>query len=161
VLISSRVFAQESFNIDFTTSMASPDANFYEITTNANEYFIRNPDVSEGGAYSTFKRWEWFWYNRVHEFEGNPGSFIPAYDAIQVLTADPICDNNNNSNWNLLGPIQNLPEGSGLQPVNIGRIMALAVDPNNHNIVYVGSNSSGLWKTPLSFRTLIKAKAQE
>ena len=90
MFIFSGIYAQESSNMDFSKSMASPDANFYEIVETANSYFTQNPDETEGGAYANFRRWEWFWENRVNEFEGNHGSFIPAYNAIMALSADPL-----------------------------------------------------------------------
>lgn len=43
------------------------------------------------------------------------------------------------SNWQFLGPIN-------LTSQNLGIIVSLAFDPTN-NIIYAGTNASGLWKT--------------
>ncbi len=42
-----------------------------------------------------------------------------------------------NGNWIPIGPDQNIG----------GRILSIAIDPNNSNIIFIGSASGGIWKT--------------
>ena len=140
------VNSQESSNMNFTQMANSPEANFYDIVSVAEDYFLEHSDDSEGGAYANFKRWEWFWSTRVQDYEGNHGSFIPAYNALLEQFAEPVCTTNiNNTTWNLLGPNENLPSNSSWP--NIGRIVAVTIHPTDHSIMYVASSTSGVGDT--------------
>src|SRR5947208_1469003 len=53
----------------------------------------------------------------------------------------------NNVSWTPLGPA---PINSGTAPGTLtssGRVTAIAADPTNANIIYVGAASGGVWKT--------------
>src|SRR6266567_325762 len=54
--------------------------------------------------------------------------------------------------WTLIGPrptnvvAENGPGGNG-SPYSAGRVAALAVDPRNANVAYMGASGGGVWKT--------------
>ena len=49
----------------FTLQTYSQSANYYDIVSEANNYYSANPDPDEEGGENQFRRWEWFWQNRV------------------------------------------------------------------------------------------------
>src|SRR5581483_9650858 len=48
------------------------------------------------------------------------------------------------ANWTLIGP---RPTGAGSVSVTSGRVTAIAIDPRNSNVVYIGAAEGGVWKT--------------
>lgn len=70
------------------------------------------------------------------------GKFTHYFDALSTITTSPVCNTSSQypANWFLLGPIQ-------LPRQEMGRIEAVAMDPNNSSVVYAGAPNSGLWKT--------------
>lgn len=59
------------------------------------------------------------------------------------------------SNWVQLGPTA-IPNGQtygGARVLVTGRVNAIAVDPSNHQIIYIGAARGGIWKTTDGGRT--------
>ena len=101
------------------------------------------------------KRQEWFYQQRAY-----PLGYIPAGARLQALkeldkmleaegrfskqsavAATPVSP----TQWTLIGPQPtNTPYG---YPITSGRVTALAVDPRNANVVYLGAAEGGVWKT--------------
>jgi uncharacterized protein (TIGR03437 family) len=54
-----------------------------------------------------------------------------------ALTTDP-------ANWSLIGP---RPTDAGSSNVTSGRVNAIAIDPRNSDVVYIGAAEGGVWKT--------------
>ena len=48
------------------------------------------------------------------------------------------------ANWTLIGP---RPTDSGSNYVTAGRVNAIAIDPRDNNVVYMGAAEGGVWKT--------------
>jgi uncharacterized protein (TIGR03437 family) len=48
------------------------------------------------------------------------------------------------ANWTLIGP---RPTGGGTSSITSGRINAIAIDPRDNNVVYIGAAEGGVWKT--------------
>ncbi len=46
--------------------------------------------------------------------------------------------------WTLIGP---RPTGAGSISVTSGRVTAIAIDPRNSNVLYIGAAEGGVWKT--------------
>lgn len=138
------IFGQnEGFNLRY--AMQASNANFNNITQIADNYFAANPDNSEGGGYAQYNRWKLFWESRVSKPNESIGSFEYAKSALDLLLTNPICPSSIFSpTWTSLGPKTNMPPSS---TPNVGRIISVASDPTNANIVYAGSEVGGLWKT--------------
>lgn len=128
--------------------MQDPNANFFE-TQRAFEKYWQNRERQRGDGWMVFKRWEWFWSQRIDE-QGN----LPAPDAtLDAYTAWEIANNQNmqgteslNGNWVEVGPRFKPQNGTG-QPNGNGRLNYIAFHPTDTNTMYVGSPSGGFWKT--------------
>ncbi|MDO9184772.1 MAG: hypothetical protein Q7W13_02090 [Bacteroidia bacterium] len=134
---------------DLDEEMAMPNASFYDIQSRVRAYFLANPDSTEvDGLSAKFNRWEWFWQGRVDDpiTKSKSGGFNAAYKALAEFIQQPICNTPSSitSNWTALGPFKQ-PNPSTDQ--NMGIIWTLYVDPFNHNNIFAGSNTSGLFKT--------------
>jgi len=123
--------------------MADPSINFYQVQRAFNLYY-ENKDMNKIKGWKPFKRWEY----RMLEGRIFPDGtrrpedhVIKAYE--KYLAAHPGA-RSVSGNWTNLGPFI-LPEGKGYK--GLGRLNALAFDPVDPDIVWVGSPSGGLWKT--------------
>ncbi len=112
------------------------------------------PEDFEQSDHGSFQqqRDDWFYGQRAY-----PRTQIPAGARLRALkqmdkmlaseaAARAKSGSRNNlptGNWQVLGP-QPL---NGFWGVNAGRVTALAVDPTNSNIVYLGAALGGIWKT--------------
>uniref|UniRef100_Q022A7 Glycosyl hydrolase n=1 Tax=Solibacter usitatus (strain Ellin6076) TaxID=234267 RepID=Q022A7_SOLUE len=107
------------------------------------------------------ERQEWFYSQRAY-----PGISIPAgarLNAIRQvqridaaararrLAAAPAAAaglspaiTNDSAKWTLIGP---QPTGAGTTSVTSGRVNAIAIDPRDNNVVYIGAAEGGVWKT--------------
>ena len=116
---------------------------FDEITTAFHNYW-KDKDINvKGNGYKPFMRWENYWKHFV-----KPDGYLPTAKELwatwqqKSASAGPV---NPTSDWNLLGPVISGEIGLG-QP-GIGRVNAIAVDPNNDQIWYAGAPSGGFWKS--------------
>ncbi len=131
---------------------ASPqrEKTFFEIQKEFNDYWapyhVKNGYYTENGVqkkapgWKQFKRWEYYWANRVN----------PTTGAFPKVTAADIYSNlskqrnsrSANGNWTSLGPSSSPGGYEG-----IGRINCVGFRPGDNNTYYAGSPSGGLWKT--------------
>jgi hypothetical protein len=128
---------------------------FEEITTAFHKYWEDKEELrkEKGSGYKPFMRWQNYWSHFV-----KPDGTLPTgadlwgtWERFQNSqnTANPTSD------WTIVGPVINGEIGTGLP--GIGRINAIAVDPNNENIWYAGAPAGGIWKSidgGLSWTTL-------
>ncbi|OWY25325.1 hypothetical protein BVG80_03095 [Sphingobacteriales bacterium TSM_CSM] len=128
---------QEAANL--LSLMSSADTSFYAIS-NMSEIYIQNNLEDEHFA-KHFARWHHFWSNRV----GADGNIWAAKEAMQDWSNEPICAEN--GNWH--------PLTAQLCP-NIqarGIVVSVYAPPcntpncNMPQVIYAGTNCSGLWKT--------------
>ena len=125
--------------------MEDKNANFYEIQQAFNEHWDGKP-YEKGKGWKQFKRWEYFMEPRVYPSGriNNPGIVYEEHMKFQnKYGAQKEKFNDKTSNWTPIGPT-NFIDNSYLR---IGRINAITVDPNNSNIIYVGSPAGGCWKS--------------
>jgi uncharacterized protein (TIGR03437 family) len=75
----------------------------------------------------------------IEELGTIPAPSRPAFQATntRAATTDP-------ANWSLIGP---QPTGAGTNYVTAGRVNAIAVDPRNNDVVYIGAAEGGVWRT--------------
>ncbi|MEX2597938.1 MAG: PKD domain-containing protein [Salibacteraceae bacterium] len=128
--------------------MQDPDANFFE-TQRAFEKYWENRERSRGDGYKVFKRWEWFWGQRINE-DGSfpePDQTIKTYQTWRTANSQsqPL-SRSLTGDWVEIGPRPKPVNGTG-QPNGNGRLNAIAFHPNDTNTIYVGSPSGGFWKT--------------
>lgn len=78
--------------------------------------------------------YDWFEMQRAYPFDEIP--YAERLQSLEYVKNNMSKDKSINSNWTLAGPI------------NIeGRITTIAIDPNNPQIVYIGSANGGVWKS--------------
>jgi len=95
-------------------------------------------DISEGGSFKQFKRWEMFWGPRLTYHNNFDTAFVKYKSFIKNFDWPDPEQQAINSSWEELGPMEN---GKG----GVGRIDAIAFHPSDSNIMYVGCPSGGVW----------------
>lgn len=124
--------------------------SFQNDVNDFNEYWNTHDKDKKGSGYKPFKRWECFYENQL-----NPdGTIITPQQLWEAWNQKKVAKqakNNNDimalppSNWQPVGPFSHTNTGSWSS--GQGRTSAIAVDPNNTNILYVGSPAGGIWKS--------------
>ncbi|MFQ5636748.1 MAG: WD40/YVTN/BNR-like repeat-containing protein, partial [bacterium] len=111
-----------------------------EILNQYDEYFSSRTDEqnsARGSGFKPFKRWEWFVTPRA--FPGaslNTGARWNAFqDILAVRAQNP--QPTLGADWTSIGP-SNIA----------GRMLDIALDPNDPDIIWAGSASGGIWKSP-------------
>jgi uncharacterized protein (TIGR03437 family) len=90
------------------------------------------------------QRERWFYEQRRFPLGHIPtGARASAIEEIK-RRAKPRDVATNLSNWTLIGP---QPTGQGSNYPTAGRVNAIAIDPRNNNVVYIGAAEGGVWKT--------------
>ncbi|NQZ42887.1 MAG: thrombospondin type 3 repeat-containing protein [Flavobacteriaceae bacterium] len=122
---------------------AKPTYTFKEITDAFDAYWVDKDKDAKGSGYKPFMRWRNYWKHLV-KADGTLPTAREAWDSWQDFqnSAGPV---NPTSNWTIVGPVISNESGSG-NP-GIGRINAIAVDPNNADVWYAGAPAGGLWKS--------------
>ncbi len=145
-----------TFNLSYGQQQVLPSVpqsetnSFNEISNEYNQYFEEmkelNPNIEnplKGQGFKPFKRWEYFWSSRV-DANGNMPSRIEVRESYNNFKSTYLYSKENKiqaaDDWKPLGPYN--WTGTGL-----GRINAIAVNPSNTNIIYVGAATGGIWKS--------------
>lgn len=116
--------------------------NFYQIQADFNRHWA-GKKPGKGSGWKVFKRWEWFWEQRI-----NPDGTFPDADANAnawqaYLDSHPLAAQRGAApQWKSLGP--NYSDG-GYR--GTGRVNCVAVDPRNASIMWAGTPGGGLWKS--------------
>jgi hypothetical protein len=149
-----------SFGQDWVTKMHDPNVNFFEVQNSFNKYAAKkdrevererkraskrkgeplSEEESEIPGYFQYKRWEHFMTPRV---SSTGERFDPATAYREMERYNQQHGVFNSGNWTILGPVSAVPSNGG----NAGRLNCVRFDPNNNNIIYVGSPAGGLWKS--------------
>ncbi len=111
------------------------------------EAYYADPSHTEQRDYKKFLRWKFFAENRL-DANGNIANISKfTYDAFlnQKKTLDK--NKQNTSIWAKIGDNNAWENVTNELPLQRGRVDCVAVDPANHNIVYAGANTGGVWKT--------------
>lgn len=121
--------------------MSDPDASFEA----ARESFYAefgDEQGPKGSGWKQFKRWEWFKEQRLDERGEMPNQRL-IYEEVKRAQLQQQY-RGANGNWQLLGPIEEAQNGSG---VSIGRLSAICFHPTDTNQMWAGAPSGGLWKS--------------
>ncbi len=118
---------------------------FDEITNAFDDYWIGKDKDAKGSGYKPFMRWRNYWQHFVKD-DGT----LPTANELWTTwenfknAAGPV---NPTSNWTPLGPVVSGEINNGFALPGIGRVNAIAVDPNDENTWYAGAPAGGIWKT--------------
>ncbi|MBI5215150.1 MAG: choice-of-anchor D domain-containing protein [Ignavibacteriae bacterium] len=117
------------------------ERNLYSLQQAFNQYWEGKDTKAKGKGWKQFKRWEWFWQQRVDENGDLPASDI-LYQRMKEYSAQYSSQDVNAAGWTLIGPSVVPSSGGGA-----GRVNCVAVNPSNTNMIFAGSASGGLWKS--------------
>ena len=105
-----------------------------------NGYYYKDGEMHKANGYKLYKRWEWFWGQRVDPTTGDFPK-ITAAEIREMIKEQP-GSKDDDSDWSSLGP-----NSSGGGYSGVGRINCIGFRPGDNDTFYVGSPSGGLWKT--------------
>jgi photosystem II stability/assembly factor-like uncharacterized protein len=105
-----------------------------------NGYYTENGELMKAPGWKQFKRWEYYWENRVNP---STGAFPKTTAADEYLKIQSQRNTRSSAgSWTSMGPSSSPGGYEGL-----GRINCVAFRPGDDNTYYAGSPSGGLWKT--------------
>ncbi len=110
------------------------------IFSNEENYWRSIDKFAKGSGYKPYNRFKYFWKDYARSGDDPAETFWQAY-VHNSLAGRPSSDD---SNWSLVGDTKYTLTGG---TEGKGRINVIAVDPNNHDIIYIGAPAGGLWKT--------------
>ena len=118
--------------------------SIYEISEAFNAYWKDRDKDAKGSGFKPYKRWENYWMHFVDErgYLPSPKQLWQTWENKQKRIGMAV---NPTSAWTTIGPTDT-GTFSGRLPGQ-GRINAVAVDPNNANIWYIGAPAGGIWKS--------------
>lgn len=106
-----------------------------------NGYFFENGEKQKAPGWKQFKRWEYFWVNRVDQKTGE----FPKVELTKIYQEYVLDKQNGRSesgDWVSLGP-NSSPGGYA----GIGRINCVQFHPTNANTFWIGAPAGGIWVT--------------
>jgi PKD repeat protein/photosystem II stability/assembly factor-like uncharacterized protein len=134
---------------EYIRLMNNQSSNFYDIQKSFNNYWIGRTQ-EKGNGWKQFKRWESFMEPRVYPSGKliNPDQSWREYNKfLEIYEKSNTQSNLKSANWTPLGPSSLDSTENLLMNPGLGRINAIAVNPNDSNIIYVGSPAGGCWKS--------------
>lgn len=100
--------------------------------------------VERSHGYKPFKRWEWFWSERIKNSDTIPRPSINWEEWVKYVKAHPATAQRTTSdaNWAFQGPSTTNGGYAG-----IGRINCIGFHPTIPTTFWIGTGAGGLWKT--------------
>ncbi len=150
ILFTANVSSQSSNDEFYFTKVLRTTRNFFEIEEKV-EQFYADKDKGKGSGYTQWKRWQHFYKKRLM-----PDGTIPNLGAIEMkeLQKTQLIKKKSQfssksqtvRNWTNIGLDSYVRFGAGYNG-GIGRVNCIVVDPDNPNIIYVGTPAGGLWRS--------------
>lgn len=104
-------------------------------------YYQVNGETTKAGGWKQFKRWEWYWENRVDPVTGAfPNT--SAYEEYQKIKNSIDGQRSPSGQWTSMGPSTSPGGYAGL-----GRLNCIGFHPTDNNTMYVGAAAGGIWKS--------------
>jgi len=142
----------QSLNDDFYfTKVLRTTNNFQEIENQVENYYS-DRDTGKGSGYKQWKRWQHFYKNRLMKDGTVPN--LGAVEMQEVKKSELFQKKKNayaknaqtTGNWTNIDLDRYQRFGRGYNG-GLGRINCIAVDPDNEDIIYVGTPAGGLWRS--------------
>lgn len=121
------------------------DASFWEIQKSMNDDFDSKPTAEKRG-WKQFKRWEYFWEQRLYPNSDFPNSVQIYKDAYSFDTKNSKNKIQSNSVWNNLGPFEP-PQTTSAREQGVGRVNIVRFNPADELDLWIGAASGGLWRS--------------
>ncbi|MGA9117229.1 MAG: FlgD immunoglobulin-like domain containing protein [Bacteroidota bacterium] len=119
------------------------ERNFHSVRSAFYSWWDGRDSTQKGKGWKQFKRWEWFWEQRVWPSGEFPDPMQLWNESRRVRPPGAAAGAQNAGNWSEMGPGESPGGYAGL-----GRLNCVRVNPLNPDILWVGSASGGLWKSP-------------
>ena len=130
--------------------------NYFEMVE-ANQEFWKDKTPRPGSGWKQFKRWEYFWNQRI-----NSQGLAPDMNQIYIESQNYIIEKNKNNDknnkilaeevWKSKGP-SSVPLAQDGTPSGMGRINCIAIDQKDPKVIWVGAAFGGVWKSSTSGAT--------
>ncbi|MCX6283363.1 MAG: hypothetical protein NTW31_03895, partial [Bacteroidetes bacterium] len=131
-----------SAQVPATVNKQAGTTNFYEIQKHFHDYWKGKP-ITKGSGYKVFRRWEWYWEQRVGRRGEFPANNVVVREWEKYSAALPAnYPQDSLANWTPMGPLTTASGYAGL-----GRVNCIAFHPTDKNTFWVGTPSGGLWRT--------------
>jgi predicted RNA-binding protein with TRAM domain len=137
---------------DWQWMMHDRSQNFFDIQADFQLYYDQKVGadgvIPKGSGIKPFKRWEYYWKDRVSstgEFpqEGIVLAEVENYMRTHAQSRNYIAGT---GTWTELGPVTS-PTNGTVQPNGNGRVTCIAFHPTDANTIYVGAPAGGVWKS--------------
>jgi photosystem II stability/assembly factor-like uncharacterized protein len=132
-----------SFSQDFGRSnkfVINTKSSFNSICNDLNlKLNLSDPVINGDNDFIHYKRWEWYWGNRLTE-----DGFLPSFELVSFNTNQVLGLQNRSQDhiWKNIGPNVNSAGYWGA-----GRVTDIAFHPSDTNVFFVGAAKGGIWKT--------------
>ncbi|MEX0289761.1 MAG: thrombospondin type 3 repeat-containing protein [Flavobacteriaceae bacterium] len=127
-----------------TAKSSNQPYTLYEISDSFERYWKGKDPNQKGSGYKPYKRWESYW-----KYQVDKDGYIPSPQALWNAWKNKSSSSgkvvNPTSDWTSIGPTTHGSLGGRLP--GQGRVNAVAVDPNNEDVWYVGAPAGGIWKS--------------
>ena len=133
-------FSQEK---SWANDIMSSGQNYFD-TKNSFENYWENRVIGKGKGWKPVKRWQSFMEPRIGEDGLFPSHQL--YKEWEKIRFQTRSTNALEANWTSYGPDDVPLQGNGTKR-GVGRINVVEFDPNNSDVLWVGSPSGGLWKS--------------
>ncbi len=121
--------------------VTSETSNFFEMQKQFEEYW-KDKKIEKGKGWKQFKRWEWYWKNRVDSADIFPPAGIVQIEMENFKRKNQQKNRSIQANWQSSGPNFTIGGYAG-----IGRMASIAFHPTDTKIIYAGAAGGGLWKS--------------
>jgi hypothetical protein len=141
---------------EWARMMEEPNANFYQIQANFNQYWQDKDITEKGKGYKQFKRWEYFTERRVYPSGDLSQLNLTAKNYQEFLEQNGYNNTNNkfssssmiaSTTWSAIGPMGPISGSAGGQFLKSGRLNFISISPTNSNVLFVGAPCGGLWRS--------------
>ncbi len=131
------------------------EANFYDLQADFNSYW-KDKTPERGQGYKPFKRWEDYMAPRVYpsgditlpsNTYNNYISWLKRTNNSKTAANNSANKSSSPANWTEIGPIGAAGGPSPYTTTGAGRTNFVRFNPDNNNIMYVGTPDGGLWKS--------------
>ncbi len=143
---------------DYKEMASQPGANFYTIVNQKRAEFNKmDLDIKANyKAFKQFERWAYIWADRINHDGSFPSAdqVIEKNNLLQLLAPNQTVTRSASSGcgggastWTQVGPVNNPTQNGYASYPGKGRVNVVKRDPNNSQIIYVGSAAGGIWKS--------------
>ncbi|MGB1102768.1 MAG: GEVED domain-containing protein [Crocinitomicaceae bacterium] len=144
LLISSQLYGQRSYK----ELMQDPSVNFYDVCAAAEAYFETVDKDKKGSGWKGYQRWKAENESKYYPTgqRDNVDPYLPQKSMQRLLGERSGEKTLFPEGWVELGP-SNIDSITSHYSTGLGRLETFYVNPDDEDVIYVGTRSGGFWKT--------------